>query len=424
MFTERLPSGRVRGGYRSPSTGRKITRTHDYAHEAEQWATESEERARACLMLGLAHDDDGRPLVAPDPSELAPAAAAVAPIVAQIPDTIPASVPASVPAATPSFASYARQWLTAREGSLAHGTIKGYRFHVSKLGVEEFARIPIGELRRSDVETWRTQARGRGVGAPTLNARLKVIRMVCRWAVADRVIEHDPTDPIRFLPTAKRAERVLDEGEEIRLLASCETAEERLCVLLGLDAGLRWGEVAGIPTDAIIVRDGKRYVDVRQVVERSSGLVRPYTKDHGRRLVPVTTERLWDAWTAVVGERDRFAPGSLVFTARSGKPLGYDNWRHRDWKGLTHRAGLNARGGARFRFHDLRHTCGTLLAEAGVPRVEIAAFLGHSDEKTTARYVHARTDGRRHDLAASALSRRSRKSAEAGDSAPVSTIAV
>jgi integrase len=412
MFTESLPSGRVRGGYRSPSTGRKITRTHDYAHEAEQWASESEERARACQMLGLEHDDDGRPLLAPAPAGDAPSAANVSLIVEQIPSS------------TPTFASYARQWLAAREGSLAHGTIKGYRFHVSKLGVEEFARIPIGDLRRSDVETWRTQARGRGVGTPTLNARLKVIRMVCRWAVADRLIEHDPTEPIGFLPTAKRAERVLDEAEEIRLLDACSTPEERLCVLLGLDAGLRWGEVAGIPTDAIIVRDGKRYVDVRQVVERSSGLVRPYTKDHGRRLVPVTTDRLWDAWTAVVGERGRFTPGALVFTARSGKPLGYDNWRHRDWKGLTHRAGINARGGARFRFHDLRHTCGTLLAEAGVPRGEIAAFLGHSDEKTTARYVHARTDGRRHDLAASALSRRSRKSAESGGSVPVSSLAV
>jgi len=42
-----------------------------------------------------------------------------------------------------------------------------------------------------------------------------------------------------------------------------------------------------------------------------------------------------------------------------------------------------------FRFHDLRHTCGTRLADKGVNLVVIAEILGHSDLRTVKRYCHA-----------------------------------
>jgi len=40
-------------------------------------------------------------------------------------------------------------------------------------------------------------------------------------------------------------------------------------------------------------------------------------------------------------------------------------------------------------WHDLRHTCGTRLAEAGCSEPTIASLMGHSDPQTTRRYTHA-----------------------------------
>ena len=40
------------------------------------------------------------------------------------------------------------------------------------------------------------------------------------------------------------------------------------------------------------------------------------------------------------------------------------------------------------RFHDLKHTVGTRLAEKGVPIPVIKEVLDHSDIKTTTRYAH------------------------------------
>ncbi len=42
------------------------------------------------------------------------------------------------------------------------------------------------------------------------------------------------------------------------------------------------------------------------------------------------------------------------------------------------------------RFHDLRHTYGSLLAAAGIDLVSIQAVMGHSALTTTSRYLHAR----------------------------------
>ena len=43
----------------------------------------------------------------------------------------------------------------------------------------------------------------------------------------------------------------------------------------------------------------------------------------------------------------------------------------------------------RIRFHDLRHTCASLLMKNGVPMKQIQEWLGHSDFSTTANiYAH------------------------------------
>jgi len=38
--------------------------------------------------------------------------------------------------------------------------------------------------------------------------------------------------------------------------------------------------------------------------------------------------------------------------------------------------------------HVLRHTCGTWLAQAGVPMWDISGWLGHSMTQTTEKYAH------------------------------------
>lgn len=42
--------------------------------------------------------------------------------------------------------------------------------------------------------------------------------------------------------------------------------------------------------------------------------------------------------------------------------------------------------------HTLRHTCGTWMAQRGVPMHEIAGWLGHTTGRTTELYAHHHPD--------------------------------
>lgn len=65
-----------------------------------------------------------------------------------------------------------------------------------------------------------------------------------------------------------------------------------------------------------------------------------------------------------------------------------------DWIKMAWTAALNDAEISDFRFHDLRHTAATRLADAGTDAFTIAAILGHSTIQMSARYTHA-TDERK-----------------------------
>ena len=67
-----------------------------------------------------------------------------------------------------------------------------------------------------------------------------------------------------------------------------------------------------------------------------------------------------------------------------GRPLHPETMRNR------FKQARDAVGARPLRFHDLRHTYGSLLAAAGVDLVTIKEMMGHSALSTTGRYLHAR----------------------------------
>ena len=80
----------------------------------------------------------------------------------------------------------------------------------------------------------------------------------------------------------------------------------------------------------------------------------------------------------------------LVFPSRRGTPMEPDNLR-RSWGDIRDRAGLGAT-----RFHDLRHTCVTLLLDLGAPPHVVQEIVGHSAiEVTMTIYAHVSLDEKR-----------------------------
>ena len=70
---------------------------------------------------------------------------------------------------------------------------------------------------------------------------------------------------------------------------------------------------------------------------------------------------------------DRYGDQGLFFTTGAGTPINPSNLRQRSLAPLLKRAGL-----PHIRFHDLRHTCATLLLSKNVHPKFVQELLGHA----------------------------------------------
>ncbi len=70
---------------------------------------------------------------------------------------------------------------------------------------------------------------------------------------------------------------------------------------------------------------------------------------------------------------DRYIDRGLVFASEIGTPLNRHNLTKRSFKPLLKKAGL-----PEIRFHDLRHTCATILLKAGQHPKFVQEMLGHA----------------------------------------------
>lgn len=81
-----------------------------------------------------------------------------------------------------------------------------------------------------------------------------------------------------------------------------------------------------------------------------------------------------------------FNPYGLIFATPTGQPVADPGSLNKHLTAICKRAGVR-----RIRFHDLRHSCATLLLEQGVELVVIKELLGHTKLHTTADiYAHVR----------------------------------
>jgi site-specific recombinase XerD len=71
-----------------------------------------------------------------------------------------------------------------------------------------------------------------------------------------------------------------------------------------------------------------------------------------------------------------------VFLGQGDEPLNRGTVRIR-WLPIRDAAGLRD-----FRWHDLRHSCASFLAQNGATLLEIGAVLGHRSTSATRRYAH------------------------------------
>lgn len=285
------------------------------------------------------------------------------------------------------FSTYIKGWLDNKDLSVRANTAKSYRDYANAHIIPALGGYFVTKI------TWRVLQEfcDRMLSNHSKSSVKKffiVIRGALDDAVRDGVIQANPESLVKWPKTERVLKARALTGDEITiLLGSAEKAGEPMqaAITLALFYGLRRSEVCGLRwTD---IDFNRKTMHIQHTVTQNGTVLLDddHTKTKGSNRTLVLIDQTIPYLKQLRAKQVR--AGLLidkVVAWPNGKPLRPDGIT-RMFSTMLRNSGIE-----KARYHDLRHTAATTLANAGVPPKQLQAFLGHDDiEMTLGVYVHA-----------------------------------
>jgi integrase len=244
-----------------------------------------------------------------------------------------------------------------------------------------FGDVGVGKISKADIQKWVQELAAKNLAPATIKECFRIARSVFEEAVDQLIIPDSPCRRISLPRIEHRAQLYLDPDEVERLVAHTDGLFKPL-IYSAVYLGCRWGELVGLKRENLNLL--KRQVRIVGSLEEVQGQPRyvDETKTKASRRTLTIPPFLCDILDSHLKS---VRPKTFVFVGDRGALLRRSNFRRRHWKPAVEAAGLPTG----LRFHDLRHTCASILISQGAHPKEIQARLGHSSITTTMdRYGH------------------------------------
>ena len=300
------------------------------------------------------------------------------------------------------FADYIRHWLTHIARKVDEVTMQGYKtladghilpyFDQKKVPVRSLDHTMIQRYMDEKYQNGRLDGKG-GLSPRSLRLHKNIISQALDLAVQSKLI---PANPCQFveLPQNVRYESTFYNAKQLQDLFKAFQGDE-LLPLVKITAlyGLRRSELLGLQWDSIDFE--RKTMTIRHTVSKVTEVVaKDKTKNaSSRRSFPLTAEaeaifrrakELEQQNRAAFGRE--YQENSYIFKWPDGHPYSPDYISHHFAKVLK------KQGLPHIRFHELRHSCASMLLDMGFTLKDVQEWLGHSDIKMTANiYAHLDT---------------------------------
>jgi integrase len=241
-----------------------------------------------------------------------------------------------------------------------------------KVFVEFFGKKTFAQISPMMIERFKKERResltihGKQRSPASVNRELEVLSKVFSMAADNGIIESNPVRKVNKLRLDNMRKRYLTVEEEQRLLNALSTKRAYLkpLVILAIHTGMRRGELLNLKWQNVDFVRSLIYV-----TNTKTGYDRDVPMNSLVKEILLELQRQNDGYEHVFANP---ATGVNVKEIKNG-----------------FRAACREAGISDFRSHDLRHTTGTRLADAGTDAFAIAEVLGHRSLQTTKRYTHA-----------------------------------
>jgi len=267
-------------------------------------------------------------------------------------------------AGTLTVGEYLDRWLKdSVRGTVRRSTYEVHRHMIEPHLIPALGRLKLKDLNPVHVRGLYREKLDSGLSAATVRKIHSVLRKALKQAVMDGLIPRNVCEAVKP-PKVERKEITPLDREQARTLLEA-AASDRLEALftLAVHTGMREGELLGLKWDDVDLERG--VLRLRRALVREGGRVtlgdlKTAKSRRQVRLTGAAVESLRAHLGRQLEEIERmgslYQPGGLVFATESGSLINPSNLRSRSFKPLLKRAGLPD-----ICFHDLRHTCATLL---------------------------------------------------------------
>ena len=271
----------------------------------------------------------------------------------------------------PTFEEFAAIFLDlCRANRLGVNTLMNYEIHLRCYLVPVLGKRRLDQIKPTDITTIKLSLSAKSHN--TACEVLKTLRRVFNVAIAQKQIASEPVE-LEIPRRRRKAVVAYDAAQQAALLAAARQLGPffELVVLLGIDGGLRRGEIVGLQWADVVFSRGALVVR-HNVVRGKLDVPKGRTEDE-----VALTGRLLAALKA-------YQHDGLFVLERNGKH--YSEGEPEAWMAkVTRLAGLPWHG-----THVLRKTCGTRIADGGGGVAAVATHLRHKDLQTASRYIDRR----------------------------------
>jgi integrase len=281
-----------------------------------------------------------------------------------------------------TIGEYLDRWLTDTvKGTVRTSTFERHEQIIRGHLTPALGRVKLKKLTPAHVRSVHREKLEEGLSPATVRKIHSTLHKALSQAVADGLVPRNAAD-VKAPRPAPEEMRPLSEAEARTFLDAAREAGDRFeaVYVLAITTGLRRGELLGLRWDDADLDRGTLRVGRALVREGGRHVVGETKTRRGRRLVnltPRTVAALKAHRRRQLEERmrlsDLYEDQGLIIASNVGTPLNPENLVKRFFKPLLKKAGL-----PEIRFHDLRHTCATLLLGRGVHPKIVQELLGHA----------------------------------------------
>lgn len=297
------------------------------------------------------------------------------------------------------LSEYMNQWLEHKKSSIAQATYRSYENIINGRTKRFFDPIgvTISTLTPQLVEDFLDYLADEGVNGSTQCRYFNVLNQVLKQAVRKDHIDRSPLDKVDHPKKNKFHPSFYTKEEALHLLEISRDDPCYIPMLLGVFYGMRRSEAVGLQWDSVDLENNQIRINHKAYEQSIGGKVVVTITDEmktesSRRtlpLIPYVRDELLKHKARQEEYRKAF---------RKSYSKEWQNCVCVDPKGVilrpdyvtTHFKKFLEQNGMRVvRYHDLRHSCASLLVAHGVPMKQVQLWLGHSTFSTTADiYVH------------------------------------